>query len=337
MRAEALGGVSGKRAEAAGGGGGVAEVWAFWFAARRKSAKRGCSARRPPPPLSTTEPDPPFCSNDWPEPRAGAWPRPWPLCPESRPGTRPAAGPEPRPREGPGSPWLPEPRPLPAELGPSGAPGCRTSRAAPGVDAGAEDGRGGVPGRAGTPAVGGRCGRRGTPGPPPADGARSGRGGGTEREPPATESVGVSGAGASGVEPLGGGADGSWPGGMEGRGGTGGRGGMEARRASVLMHPPFPRPLQTRRSSFPADPEVGFSRRPGGRCSVHTRRSSRCSTAHGERSSRMSWVRPPSRPAPRASHTRGSGSASPSRSSLRARHSTGWPRSNGNQSRGTAA
>lgn len=51
-------------------------------------------------------------------------------------------------------------------------------------------------------------------------------------------------------------ADGSWPGGMEGRGGTGGRGGMEARRASVLMHPPFPRPLQTRRSSFPADPEV---------------------------------------------------------------------------------
>lgn len=39
-------------------------------------------------------------------------------------------------------------------------------------------------------------------------------------------------------------------------------------------------------------------------------------------------------PTPRASHTRGSGSASPSRSSLRARHSTGWPPPNGNQSAG---
>lgn len=147
--------------------------------------------------------------------------------------------------------------------------------------AGAEDGRGGVLDRAGAPAAGGWCGRRGRVGPFPVEGARSGRGGGTE-EPP-------TGPGPSGgTEPDAPGADGhvpgadayapgaapsdrgsrdgrrggapcvtgfvvaasavvasavavevSWSGGMDGRGGAGGRGGMEARRASVLMHPRF--------------------------------------------------------------------------------------------------
>ncbi|MDT0567338.1 hypothetical protein RM704_07655 [Streptomyces sp. DSM 3412] len=41
----------------------------------------------------------------------------------------------------------------------------------PGVDGGAEAGRGGVLGRAGAPATGGRCGRCGTVVPPPAEGA----------------------------------------------------------------------------------------------------------------------------------------------------------------------
>lgn len=64
-----------------------------------------------------------------------------------------------------------------------------------------------------------------------------------------------------------------------------------------------------------------------------TRRSSGRPTARGEQSSRIPGTGPADGPPrPRASHTRGSGSASPSRSSLRARHSTGWPRSNGNQS-----
>lgn len=96
-------------------------------------------------------------------------------------------------------------------------------------------------------------------------------------------SVGVSGAGA----------DGSWPGGMEGRGGTGGRGGMEARRASVLMHPPFPRPcrpggrrfLPTRGSSFPPTRRSSSVR-------TGTPRSSGCPAARGERSSRTAWVSP---------------------------------------------
>ncbi|SOD79589.1 hypothetical protein SAMN06272781_6640 [Streptomyces sp. 1222.2] len=193
--------------------------------------------------------------------------------------------------------WLPELRLPSGVFGASVARGCRTSRGAPGVDEGAEDGRGGALGRATAPATGGRCGRRGTVGPFPAEGARSGRGGGTEEpptgpEPRGEEAVGCapeaearvpeSGApGAGGRVPAVGGrvaradappeagghvsgaslsdpgsldagraavpggvVDGSWSGGMDGRGGTGGRGGMEARRASVLMHPPFPRPVR---------------------------------------------------------------------------------------------
>lgn len=82
-------------------------------------------------------------------------------------------------------------------------------------------------------------------------------------------------------------------GGWGGRGGAAGRGGMGACRASVLMHPPFPR----------ARSRV-LVRGPPSSIRTHTRTGGPASGASGAQS----------------------------RSSVRARHSTGCPRSNGNQS-----
>ncbi|MPY61899.1 hypothetical protein FNH08_33575 [Streptomyces spongiae] len=135
------------------------------------------------------------------------------------------------------------------------------SREAPdGVRGGAEGGMGGAP------AVGGCCGRGGA-GSGEGVGCGGGNGALVETEPPgARPRVAESGC-ASGVDPGPVSPDAAEPfapgfrGGAGGRGGVVGRGGMEARRASVLMHPPFPR--------------VRPPRRPSGR-----------TTAHGERSSR---------------------------------------------------
>jgi hypothetical protein len=102
----------------------------------------------------------------------------------------------------------------------------------------------GPSGPAGTPAASDSC---GAPGPRRAEGAVCRAGGPGSRAPrpgchvdlpcprtPRTALVRVSAAGGSG--------------------GVEGRGGMEARRASVLMHPPFPRPRRPARRRNPSDP-----------------------------------------------------------------------------------
>ncbi|GGS97435.1 hypothetical protein GCM10010240_33470 [Streptomyces griseoviridis] len=84
-----------------------------------------------------------------------------------------------------------------------------------------------APGPSGADARGAPAGRDG--------GADGGSGGGT-----APERAGVTGAPGRG-EPPGGGTTPAAGAGAEGDAGRGGRGGTEAGRASVLMHPPFPR------------------------------------------------------------------------------------------------
>jgi hypothetical protein len=167
--------VSGKRAEAAGGGG-VAPLVA---AVLRKSEKRGCSARfRAAGPPSVAEP----CE--------GSLPKNWPDASE---GCRPGNGPDPCVCAGVEPALSPElwcSRVVLAASGPCGGrcasagPRRRSSLRAPWVVVeGAEEGRGGAVGRAGTPVVGGRCGRRGTAGVSPVDGAQPGRGGRVDEEP----------------------------------------------------------------------------------------------------------------------------------------------------------
>ncbi len=157
-----MGGASGKRAEAAGGGG-VAPPAA---AVLRKSEKRGCSARlREAGPPSDVEP----CAGR----RPGIGPAP---CAGT--GAEPARSPEPRCSR--------DVRAASEPCGtrcPSPRSRRRSSPGAPWGVEGAEEGRGGAVGRAGTPVVGGRSGRRGTAGVSPVDGVRPGRGGGADEEP----------------------------------------------------------------------------------------------------------------------------------------------------------
>ncbi|SPF01296.1 hypothetical protein SMA5143A_2023 [Streptomyces sp. MA5143a] len=166
--------MSGKRAEAAGGGG-VAPLAA---AVLRKSEKRGCSARfRAAGPPSVSEP----CQGSPPGNR-----------PVPGEGRRPGTGPDPCVCAGVEPAGSPEPRCSRVVLAaseprggrcPSAGSRRRSSPGAPWVVKGAEEGRGGAVGRAGTPVVGGRCGRRGAAGVSPVDGARPGRGGRVDAEP----------------------------------------------------------------------------------------------------------------------------------------------------------
>jgi hypothetical protein len=169
--------VSGKRAEAAGGGG-VAPLAA---AVLRKSEKRGCSPRlRAAGSPSVAEP----CGGSPPENGADA-------CEGCRPGN----GPDPGVCAGVEPALSPELRSRCSRvvLAASGlcggrcvsaGSGRRSSLSAPWVVVeGAEEGRGGAVGRAGTPVVGGRCGRRGTADVSPVVGAQPGRGGRVDEEP----------------------------------------------------------------------------------------------------------------------------------------------------------
>lgn len=166
--------MSGKRAEAAGGGG-VAPLAA---AVLRKSEKRGCSERfRAAGPPSVSEP----CEGSPPE-----------NGPDRCEGCRPGNGPDPCVGAGVEPARSPELRCSRVVLAasdpcggrcPSSGSRRRSSLGAPWVVEGAEEGRGGAVGRAGSPVVGGRCGRRGTAGVSPVDGAQPGRGGRVDAEP----------------------------------------------------------------------------------------------------------------------------------------------------------
>ena len=105
----------------------------------------------------------------------------------------------------------------------------------------------------------------------------------------------------------------------EGACGEVGCGGTGARRASVLMHPPFPRTRAT--VCFLCGPVFSCP------CSYTHRRPPRL-TRHAHKKTKSSRARIPAA----ADRHPGRGRTTGGVSSVRARHSTGCPRSNGNQS-----
>lgn len=260
-----VGGVSGKRAEARGGGG-VEEEPSVPKDGARRFGMRG--------PMCRAEVARPASSpSDSPSRRAYA--------PAPEPAPLPPTVPEPDPRS-------PEPNTPPRTERAPAAPRAADAECVPEAsDAEGPAPTGPVPAAGAPPPVGIERAPKTPPLPLSEPSAESGA-----ASPPAPDPVSEPGS----DEPLS-------P--VPAVGGWGGRGGMGARRASVLMHPPFPRARVV---------------------STHT---GRCHRRPGP-----AWTRPSRAGIPAWTDRHPGADVRPGteRSSVRARHSTGCCRANGNQS-----